>query len=279
VTESPEFTGVLVPEPDPTPRQLDPMLALVDDFMRSGRSPEEGRAFFDLVRDMRKEKAKTAYHEAMNRAQKRMPVVVRDAKNTQTNSRYAKFDTVLRDAKPIINEEGFSLTFGEEDCPYQDTCPGPTPESPPLILRWKRTKLTIMHKDGHAETETLDLPVDGIGPKGNPIGGMNKVQGAISTGSYAQRVMICRAFNIAIADTDLDGGGPVELTDVQRDKLTELWTAAEQACVDAGVQKASWDKYAAWFLKWMEVEKLDAIHPAKFQSASLELVRKAREPK
>ncbi len=195
----------IVSIPDAPLATADPMITMLGEFMRSGRSPEEGRAFMDLIRDMRREKAKTEYQVAMNRAQQRMPIIVRDGQNTQTNSRYAKFETVLFKAKPVINEEGFSLTFGEEDCPYQDTCPGPTPDSPPLILRWKRTKLTIMHVGGHSVTETLDLPVDGIGPKGNAIGGMNKVQGAISTGSYAQRVMICRAFNIAIAATDLDG--------------------------------------------------------------------------
>jgi hypothetical protein len=34
---------------------------------------------------------------------------------------------------------------------------------------------------------------------------MNRVQAAISTGTYAQRYLTCRIFNITIAETDRDG--------------------------------------------------------------------------
>jgi hypothetical protein len=55
----------------------------------------------------------------------------------------------------------------------------------------------------------LDLPIDGVGAKGNAIGAMNPVQGCISTGTYGQRVLTCRAFNITVADTDMDGQAPL----------------------------------------------------------------------
>jgi hypothetical protein len=93
-------------------------------------------------------------------------------------------------AKPIYASHGFSLSFSEADCPHPN---------------WHRHVCLVRHVDGYSETHFLDLPADGIGGKGNAIAGMNPVQGAISSGSYAQRILTARVFDITIADTDLDG--------------------------------------------------------------------------
>ena len=51
---------------------------------------------------------------------------------------------------------------------------------------------------------------------GNAIGSMNRVQAAVSTGSYAQRYLFARIFNLVIADTDLDGRPPANENPMMR---------------------------------------------------------------
>jgi hypothetical protein len=122
-----------------------------------------------------------------------MPCIVRDAENEQTKSRYVKLETITHRAKEIYTGHGFSLSFSEAES---------------SIEKFKRIVCLVRHVEGHSESHWIDLPLDGFSAKGNPIGAMNPVQAAISTGSYGQRVLTCRVFNITIADTDLDGQSP-----------------------------------------------------------------------
>lgn len=168
-------------------------LMLLQQAVDRGMSPEQLKALVDLHEQWRAARAREAFNAAMTAVQIQMPCAVRDAENKQTNSRYIRLETLSTLAKPIYTAHGFALSFSEADSPQ----PG-----------WKRIVCHITHIQGHGEQRFIDLPVDGIGPKGNPIGGMNAVQGAISTGSYGQRVLTCRIFNITVADTDLDGDAP-----------------------------------------------------------------------
>src|SRR4051794_30455432 len=58
------------------------------------------------------EDARKAFNAAMSAAQGQMRPVWRDAANSQTNSRYAKLETIDDKIRPIYTEHGFSLTFG-----------------------------------------------------------------------------------------------------------------------------------------------------------------------
>jgi hypothetical protein len=155
-------------------------------------SPEQLKALVDLHEQWRAARAKEAFAAALNACQAEMPVIVRDAENSHTRSRYARLDGITHKAKPIYTAHGFALCFSEDD----SKTPG-----------FKRIVCDISHREGHCERRWLDLPIDGTGAKGGKSS-MNEVQGCISTGSYGQRVLTCRIFNITIADTDLDGGVP-----------------------------------------------------------------------
>src|SRR6202042_1491194 len=95
---------------------------------------------------------------------------------------YATLENVLTRSKRIWERRGFALTFSEG-----------TSDKPNMI----RTVCVRSHKEGHSESYWLDLPPDGIGAKGNAIGGMNPVQGCVSSGSYAQRVLTTRIWDMA----------------------------------------------------------------------------------
>lgn len=168
-------------------------MSLLAQAVANGMDAGQLKSLVDLQEQYRAARAKEAFAVAMNAVQSQMPCIVRDAENSQTNSRYVRLETITHQAKHIYSAHGFSLSFSEEDCP---------------IEKFKRIVCHVRHNDGHTEKHWIDLPLDGFSSKGNPIGAMNPVQAAISTGSYGQRVLICRVFNITIANTDLDGNPP-----------------------------------------------------------------------
>lgn len=184
-----EDTATLVESQPPQAIAVNP-LTLLQAAVDKGMSPEQLRSLVDLHEQWRAARAREAFAAALNACQAELPTIVRDAENTQTHSRYVRLETITHRAKPIYTSHGFALSFSEDDSTKEG---------------FKRIVCDIIHREGHSERRWVDLPVDGIGPKGNPVGGMNAVQGCISTGSYGQRVLTCRIFNITIADTDLDG--------------------------------------------------------------------------
>lgn len=172
------------------PQRRPDAYALIERAVEKGLDPAQLKALVDLHEQMRATSAKEAFNAAMRDCQEELPLIVKDAKNEQTGSLYAKMDHIQGIAKPIFTKHGFALSFAEADSP---------------IAGFKRTICDVRHCEGHTERYHLDLPLDGFSAKGNPIGSMNPVQAAISTGTYAQRYLICRIFNITVSDTDLDG--------------------------------------------------------------------------
>lgn len=174
------------------PEAMSP-LALLASAVKSGLDAGQLKQLVDLQEQCRAARAKEAFSLAMNQCQAEMPCIVRESENKQTKSSYAKLEHIISQTKPVLSRHGFSLSFSEDECPRPE---------------WKRTVCLVRHVEGHSERHFIDLPVDGIGAKGNAIGAMNPVQGAISTGTYAQRILHCRIFDLTIADTDLDGNRP-----------------------------------------------------------------------
>jgi hypothetical protein len=229
---------------EPTP------MGLIAAAIEHGADPDKLEKLMGLQERWEDGQAEKAYATALHAAQAEMPVVVRDAANTQTRSKYALLETVQRTYKPISQAHGLALSFGEEDCP---------------LAGHKRTSCDVRHVDGACHTYHLDLPVDGIGPKGNAVGGMNAVQGAISTTSYAQRRLVCMIFNITIADEDTDGNGPVQL--ITQDQLVVLNTIVDKLPVE--------DTKVASLLKYADVASLDLIPADKFEIAKRGLEQRA----
>lgn len=184
---------------------------LLQTAVENKMGPAELRELTELYKDWERMRATRAFAEAMKAAQEEMPVVVQDALNTQTKSRYALQETIQKKCKPIALKHGFSLSYGEQDVPEAG---------------WKKTICDVTHTEGHTKQYELKLPIDGVGPKGNPIGGMNAVQGCISTTSYGQRRLFCMIFNITIAGEDTDGTAYISADEIEElNKLFELYEA------------------------------------------------------
>lgn len=192
--------------------------------------------------------ARKAFALAMNLCQQEMPVVLKDAENKHTRSRYARLESLTRTIKPVYTRHGFSLAFGTADSPLE------------LHIR---LVCKVTHRGGHAETFQADIPLDGTGPKGEVIGGMNRTQAAGSTYSYGQRYLSKLIFNLTIADEDDDGVGDHE-------SITEVHAAEIQALVtEVGFTKEA-------FLRWAGVERMGQMTVKQYRAALVMLSDKRR---
>lgn len=132
--------------------------------------------------------AESAYHVAMNAAQKEMRPVAADAWNPSTKSKYASYEALDLALRPIYTRHGFSLSFNTADAPLPE---------------YVRVLCKSTHLGGHTEIHVLDMPADGKGAKGGDV--MTKTHATGSALSYGQRYLLKMIFNIAVGEEDDDG--------------------------------------------------------------------------
>src|SRR5438309_433685 len=76
-------------------------------------------ALLRMQREVVSDQAKREFNESMARAQSEMEPVIRDAKNTNTNSKYARLETIDAQMRPIYTRHGFSVRYGSEQHPRE----------------------------------------------------------------------------------------------------------------------------------------------------------------
>jgi hypothetical protein len=234
MTVEPEVTDAL---PDKPPVHQKGSLAIIERAVELKLPAAELEKLVGLHERLEAARALAAYNCSMRDAQAEMEIVVRDATNDQTKSMYAKLETVQKVAKPVYTRHGFSLSFSEADSP---------------LPNHKRTICTIRHVEGHIDHAQVDLPVDGIGPKGNPIGGMNAVQGAVSTGSYGQRRLVTWIFNLTIAGEDNDGNRTAMADENQLKEVDDL------------LRTLAFDR--ADYFKWLKLDALENLTKVQYET-------------
>lgn len=192
--------------------------------------------------------AEREFNEAMRAAQAEMPVVVRNAKNDQTNSRYATLDAVADAMDPVIHRHGFSLSFGTADS---------------TLANHYRVTCKARHAAGHSEDYFADVPADMLGMKGNQNKTATHAFG--STMSYGRRYLKLLVFDVTLKDRDDDGnraGGGV---------ITE----AQAKQIDTLITEAAADRAA--FLTYLGVAELSELQARDFRKALTALQAKKRQ--
>lgn len=134
--------------------------------------------------------AKTEYGTAMTRVQQAMPAIRKNKYNSQTKSYYADLANVLAEAIPVYTAQGFSLSFGQADCPFDCMV---------------RVTCRVTHSGGHVEDYFYDNPVDDAGIRGEK--NKTATHGRASAVSYAQRYLTKMIFNLVLEGEDNDGNG------------------------------------------------------------------------
>lgn len=146
--------------------------------------------------------AEMAFYAAMAELQDQMPTIRKEGEikvNGTVRSRYARFEDILGQTKPLLKQHGFSVAFKSQFVEGQLEITG-----------------TLSHKLGHHESTTMRLPFDDTGSK-------NNVQAIGSSVSYGKRYVYCMLLNINITEDDDDGNAadPNNSLEKQHERLLQ----------------------------------------------------------
>src|SRR5262245_35370012 len=106
----PDIGHVIAAPVEPNP------LLLIEKAVERGMDPAQLKALVELHEAWRAARAAEAFAFAMNAVQADMPVVVRDAINSKTESRYVRLETLTHRVKPLYTAHGFALSFSYAEC-------------------------------------------------------------------------------------------------------------------------------------------------------------------
>lgn len=191
-----------------------------------------------MKREVEADQRRVAYMAALARLAPKLPEIDQKGRvayegklgKEGMDRKYARLEDIDRAIRPLLSEEGFSMSF--------DTHPTDTGKI--------RVTATLSHKEGHSETKQLDLPHDSSGSK-------NGIQAVGSTVSYGRRMLVKMFFNLIERGEDTDGNDQTPITEDQVKDLESLMTEVKA------------DK--AKFLKFLGVDSLSAILARHYKTA------------
>jgi hypothetical protein len=179
--QQPPLPGLDLPEREPSTAQI--LLAAT----QQGAPIDTVERIVAMMERERTRQDNISFDDALNRCQRKMERIAADANNPQTHSRYATYAKLDRVLRPIYTGEGFSISFGEEDCPI----PG------------KTRFVAYVSRSGITRPYRKDLTASTKGPKGNDV--MTPIHAEGAADSYARRYLLKGIFNVAIGEDDTDG--------------------------------------------------------------------------
>lgn len=185
---------------EPTPMQIISRLAENPNL----EAVEAIERLMKLHLELEDRSAKASYAAAMARLQARLPQIDKDGQ--AKNSKFAKLESIDIIIRPMLADEGFSLSIDEEAHTEKTV-----------------TFLAIMsHRDGHSESKRLTVPLDVASKNRDGISIRPAIQDAGSTVSYARRYLIKMHLNIIEKDEDTDGHAKATITEDEALDLATL---------------------------------------------------------
>jgi len=196
-----------------------------------------------LLADQRR----TAFRAALSRLQEKLPQITKAGtildKEGRPRNRFAKIEDIDAVIRPMYVAEGFAFSFDSK------------PAGGGLI----QFTGTLSHCEGHAETKTIDLPVD-------TGAGRNAVQSVGSTTSYARRYLLSMHLNLVTRDEDDDGAGGT---------ANDPITPAQVMTLSSMLAEVGGDP--ARFCRWLGVERFEDIRLSQYGRAIKFLDEKKRQ--
>lgn len=156
--------------------------------------------------------------------------------------RFAPYEKIDQAIRPLLAEEGFSLSFNSD-----------TREGGGAVITG-----TLSHQAGHSRKASLPLPLDNSG-------GKNNIQGMGSTISYGKRYTVGMLLNIVTCEDDDANGG------------NEFISVEQAAEIDLLIEEVKADK--ARFLKFMGAEEVLKIKAKDYKKAITQLNAKKKVQK
>jgi len=145
---------------------------------------EKMERLFALQEKMLAKDSVSQFNADLAAAQAELPMINKDGAivvKGQLRSKYATFESINETVKPILSKYGFAVMFKVN------------------INGLVRVTATLVHRAGHSEETSMDLPVDMSGSK-------NNVQALGSSTAYGKRYTMCALLNISTGDAPDDDG-------------------------------------------------------------------------
>lgn len=199
------------------------------------------RSLLEMQERIMTKQAEIDFNQSMTRLMAKLPIVDKTGrieftdKNGEVRSTpFAKYEDIDAAIRPVMIEEGFSLSF--------DTTPR---DGGGVIITG-----TLSHSAGHKKTASMPVALDTTGSK-------NNIQSMGSSLSYGKRYVVGLLLNIITRGEDTDG--------IDRDTPITTEQAVE---IDLLVKEVAADKPA--FLRYMavnDIRDIKAIHYNKAKTA------------
>lgn len=154
-----------------------------------------------------------AFNASFAQMQCEMPSVEKRTENTHTKKMYADLDDINYAVRPVMAKYGFGVSFK-------------------ILTQDKIITVTgiLMHKNGHREETSMDLPRD-------DGAGRSNVQAVGSTTTYGKRYVMCALLNITSGD-DNDNDGYRDKSQEAAPTVTTLQAKQIKALVPKCSQRA-----------------------------------------
>ena len=159
--------------------------------------------------------AEKKFNVAFTSCKEKMPQVAKDARNSQTSSDYATMEAVDLAITPVMAEHGFAITFKNGNAPRDEN--------------HLHIKAILIHKDGHREEYDDQIPIAGIGAKGNRM--MTTTHGHGATKTYARRYLKLDIWDVAVMNKDSDGNAN-NISEIAEDYLAKIGEAKTRKELD-----------------------------------------------
>lgn len=142
-----------------------------------------------IAKEDERDHARKIFMSCRTKVTQELPQIVKDAYNKQTSSNYATMEKIDAVITPIITKYGFHISFEEGDDPRDD-------EHLHIIA-------VLGHEEGHEKSYNIQVPIAGVGMKGNRM--MTATHGYGATKTYGRRYAKLDIFDIALMGADSDG--------------------------------------------------------------------------
>jgi hypothetical protein len=250
--------------------QPDEGSAILSMIERAARDPavdlDKMERLFAMHERIEQRRAETAFNAAMASAQAEIGPVVKNVRNTHTNSKYADLDAVYDVVQPIVTKHGFGKSFGTGHSERGDG--------------FVKMVCDVTHTGGFCKRYESDIPIDAAGSQGK----VNKtpIQAFGSTTTYGRRYQTLLIFDVVTMD-DNDGNRPKarksssaakkDGTDIVFNEIkTEFETAVSLDHLQH-IKESRWEEVEAMPSRWFELlentysDKFDELKAAEKRGA------------
>lgn len=163
------------------------------------------QALIDMKMQVMDKEAEIAFNKAMTELRKEMEPIVKNKTNNQTKSKYANLEAIKTAVDPLLIKHGFFDSYDDD-----------FPEDGVIV-----TACILTHEGGHARRNKVRFKRDNVGIQGSK--NKTDVHGDASAMTYGQRLSLCRALGIRIAeDDDGNNAGKVYMSDQQAQKIKDM---------------------------------------------------------